>query len=130
MARVLCECYNDILVPKFHCQVMKHCLAKTTTRRLNLWLHFQFHQCLKHKVEELGVRVHETTEPQMSITCTWCLWIEDSFQNNAAKWFVCHQCGFEVDCDRNGAHNILLHNVERHVGHVELMTSQGHAHQQ
>ncbi len=123
VARALCKHYNDILVPKFHCWVMKCCLAKMTTRWLNLWLHFQFHQCLKHKAEELGVRVHETTEPQMLITCTQCLWIEDSFWNNAAKWFVCCGCGFEMDCDQNGVCNILLCNVERYVGCVELMTS-------
>ncbi len=123
MARALCECYNDILVPKFHCWVMKCYLAKMTTRRLNLWSHFQFCQCLKHKAEELGVRVHETTEPQTLIMCTWCLWIEDSFRINVAKWFVCCGCGFEVDRDRNGVRNILLCNVECHVGCVELMTS-------
>ncbi len=69
------------------------------------------------------MRVHETTEPQTSITCTRCLWIEDSFRNNVAKRFVCCGCGFEVDCDCNGVRNILLCNVERHVGRVELMTS-------
>ncbi len=123
VARALCERYDDILIPKFHCRAMKRCLAKTTTRRLNLWSHFQFRQRLKHKAEELGVRVHETTEPQTSITCTRCLWIEDAFWNNAAKRFVCHQCGFEVDRDRNGACNILLRNVEHRVGDVKMMTN-------
>jgi transposase len=101
---------------------MKRCLASSTTRQLNLWSHFQFRQRLKHKAEELGVRVHETAEPQTSITCTKCLWIEESFCNNSAKRFACHRCGFKIDRDRNGARNILLHNIERHVGRVEPHT--------
>ncbi len=61
---------------------------------------------------------YETAEPQTSITCTWCLWIGNAFQNNTAKQFVYHQCSLEMDHNCNEVCNVLLCNVERHVGHV------------
>lgn len=118
-ARALCESYDHVLIPKFHCRSMKRFLNNTATRQLVHWSHFQFRQRLKHKADELGVKVHEVSEAYTSMTCTNCLWIEESFRGNAGKTFECRKCGFRIDRDRNGARNILLMNAEKCVGRLE-----------
>jgi uncharacterized protein YlzI (FlbEa/FlbD family) len=98
---------------------MKRFLVKSSTRRLVHWSHFQFRQRLKHKAEELGVRVSECTEQLTSMTCSKCLWVEESFSKNVSKVFECKKCHFNIDRDHNASRNIFLMNGERYVGRME-----------
>ncbi len=53
------------MIPKFHCWLMMCFLVKSSTRQLVHWSHYQFRQRLKHKAEELGVRVSaRSSSPQ------------------------------------------------------------------
>ncbi|QPB44359.1 Transposase [Medusavirus stheno T3] len=120
-ARALCESYDHVMIPKFHCAAMKRFLAKSSTRQLVHWSHYQFRQRLKHKAEELGVRVSECREPLTTMTCTACLWVEESFRKNPAKVFECKKCGFKIDRDYNASRNCFFLNGERCVGRLEPM---------
>jgi len=118
-ARALCENYDHVLIPKFHCSAMMRFLARSSTRQLMNWGHFEFRERLKAKAQQLGVIVHEVRESYTSVTCGRCLWIEESFRGNSSKRFECKRCGHATDRDRNGAYNIMLMNLERCVGRVE-----------
>ncbi len=117
-ARVLCDSYDHIIVPKFRSSNAARFLAKSTTRQMLHWSHYQFRQRLLCKAEELGAKVHLVSEPYTSITCSRCLWINEAFRKNKSKWFECPHCGYAIDRDFNGARNILLMNLEKCVGQL------------
>jgi putative transposase len=118
-ARVLCERYDDILLPKFNSRAAMKCLGRTTTRRMLCWSHFEFRQRLQHKAEQLGVKVHLVSEHLSTITCGRCLHIELMMRKNATKWFECRRCGYAIDRDSNGARNVAIMNAERCIGRLE-----------
>ncbi len=120
-ARALCDRYDHIIMPKFNSRAAVRFLAKSTTRELLHWSHYQFQQRLLCKGEQLGAKVHLVTEPYTSITCSSCLWINEGFRGNSSKWFQCPRsdCGYANDRDFNAARNILLMNLEKCVGTVE-----------
>jgi IS605 OrfB family transposase len=108
VARALCTEYDDVIIPKFHCSTMMRFLARSSTRQLMHWGHYEFRQRLQHKAQELGVRVHTVKEPYTSVTCSGCLWIEESFCGNSSKVFHCDKCGLTIDRDENAGRNIML----------------------
>ncbi len=117
-ACVLCKSYDYILVPKFRSSNAARFLAKSTTREMLHWSHYQFRQRLLCKAQELGAKIHLVSEPYTSITCSRCLWINEAFRKNKSKWFECLHCGYAIDRDFNGARNILLMNLEKCVGQL------------
>jgi len=117
-ARVLCEQYDDIILPKFNSRWAVKVLGRTTTRQLLSWSHFQFRQRLLHKAQQLGARVHLKGEKYSTVTCSTCFHIEPTMRKNPTKWFECNRCGYGIDRDWNAARNILIMNVEACVGQV------------
>jgi putative transposase len=119
MARVLCERYDHVMLPKFNLRTAMQVLGRTTTQQMLCWSHFKFRQRLQHKAQQLGARVHLVSEHQSTISCGRCLHIEPKMRTNSAKWFECHRYGYAIDRDWNGARNVALMNVERCVGKLE-----------
>ncbi|AVK76442.1 transposase [Pandoravirus neocaledonia] len=119
VAKALCERYDHVLIPRLPVSVMVRALARSTTRQMMHWSHYEFRQRLHHKAAQLGVHVHEVSEAYTSMTCGRCLWIEESFRRNSSKQFACRRCGHTADRDLNAARNIMLKTIEASVGTLE-----------
>nr|UDO47100.1 transposase [Pandoravirus massiliensis] len=123
VAKALCERYDHVIIPRLPVSVMAQRLARSTTRQIMHWSHYEFRQRLHHKAAQLGVRVHEVGEAYTSMTCGRCLWIEESFRRNSSKQFSCRRCGHSADRDLNAARNIMLKTIEASVGMLEASIS-------
>jgi len=115
-ARLLCEQYDDIILPKFNLRWAVKVLGWTTTRQLLCWSHFQFRERLLHKAQQLGTRVHIKGEKYSTVTCSSCFHIKLMMCKNPTKWFECNWCGYGIDRDWNAVRNILIMNMEACVG--------------
>jgi IS605 OrfB family transposase len=120
-AKSLCERYDHVVIPRLPVAKMVQTLARSTSRQLMHWSHYQFRQRLQHKAAQLGVCVHVVNEAYTSMTCGRCLWIEESFRRNSSKHFECRRCGYAADRDLNAARNIMLKTIEAAVGTLEAV---------
>lgn len=124
-AKSLCERYDHVIIPRLPVAKMIQSLARSTSRQMLHWSHYQFRQRLQHKAAQLGVCVHVVNEAYTSMACGRCLWIEESFRRNSSKQFKCRRCGYAADRDLNAARNIMLKTVEEAVGTLEAVALSG-----
>ncbi|RHZ87106.1 hypothetical protein Glove_40g20 [Diversispora epigaea] len=76
-----------------------------TVRRMLTWSHYSFRQRLKHKAEEIGMKMIIQNEAYTSKTCSAC----GNIQNiGGRKVYKCKGCNVVMDRDVNGARGIFL----------------------
>jgi len=97
--------YKTIVYTDFRTKGMMKKLSKENKRKLQALSFFKFKQRLIYKCKTSGVDLVIINESYTSLTCGKC-----GHQNpkNRSKTFKCHECGWVVDRDCNGARNIML----------------------
>lgn len=132
----LCKKYNIILIPEFNTKDMicdkvqekiennnnildnrksnrkKKRLNKKVKFVLNQLSHYKFKQQLFSKAEEYGRLCVEVTEEYTSQFCSKCNKISKKYNGRTKE---CVHCGSKINRDVNGARNILLKNIFKHI---------------
>lgn len=117
-SRLLCDCFQSIIIPPFETQNMVT-IPKTTRRVINSKVarnmmtlsHYRFQQCLKDQANKYGREVFIIDEAYTSKTCGCCGTIKNNL--GGSKVFKCNNCHLEIDRDLHAARNLCLKTMTR-----------------
>ena len=112
-SRILCDCFQTIVIPPFETQQMVM-IPKTTRRKINSKVarnmmtlsHYRFQMCLKDQAKRFGRQVITMNEAFTSKTCGCCGTLNNKL--GGAKVFKCENCHLEIDRDLHAARNLCL----------------------
>jgi len=80
---------------------------KPQRKEVNKWNFFQFEQFLTYKAEAKGCQVVYVDARYTSQRCSKCGHIHKGNRQSQSR-FKCRNCGFQLNADLNGSHNIVL----------------------
>ena len=111
--------FDAVLIPSFDVAGMVQkdncCVCQKVVQSMLGWSHYRFCQQLLWKAEENpNCKIHVVTEEFTSKCCGNCSKLHHTLGGN--KTFKCPSCQWTLDCDMNGARNIMLMNLE-HCGY-------------
>ncbi|RHZ45176.1 hypothetical protein Glove_688g24 [Diversispora epigaea] len=106
--------YDVVIIPEFNVSNMvrreTRKINSKTVRRMLTWSHYSFRQRLKHKAEEIGMKMIQN-EAYTSKPCSAC----GNIQNiGGRKVYKCKGCNVVMDRDVNRARGIFLHACHMH----------------
>ena len=105
----LAENYDVVIIPEFNVSNMvrreKRKINSKTVRSMLTWSHYSFRQRLKHKAEEIGMKMIIQNEAYTSKTCSACGNIQGI---GGRKVYKCKGCNVIMNRNVNGARGIFL----------------------
>lgn len=117
-ASYLCSTFKHIFLPKFEVSNMirkdlpyrARKIGNKTVRRMLSLSHGMFRERILHMANIWGSKIHLCHEYWTSKSCGGCGLLDMNLGGN--KTYNCHNCGFSLDRDYNGARNIHMEQIK------------------